>query len=318
MPLPVKTSGMPPTVQALRKPRALAPGATVGLAAPGGPVAPEKVAAGAALFEAAGFHVFRRDDLCSRRGYLAGDDARRADELMQLVGDPEIHAIVCARGGYGCDRILPRLDAAAFRAAAKPLVGYSDVTALLLWQRRCAGLVGFHGPMLEYGGEQEPGVLAGLLGQLTGEAEPPRLRGTGRAAGRVEGPLVGGSLTLVVSSLGTPWEIETEGAVLLLEEVAERPYRVDRMLQQLRAAGKLEGLAGIGFGDLSTCLDDRYETRIGEVGAEVVAPLGVPCVTELPFGHVRENVAWPVGGRATLDGSTGELTVLERGVEGRS
>jgi muramoyltetrapeptide carboxypeptidase len=290
----------------------------VGLAAPGGPVEPETVAAGAALWEAAGFRVYRRDDLTERRGYLAGDDERRAAELMQLVRDPEIAAIVCARGGYGCDRILGRLDAGAFREAAKPLVGYSDVTALLLWQRRCAGLGGFHGPMLEYGAEQPPDALAGLIGQLTGEAEPPRLRGTGRAPGVAEGPLLGGSLTLVVASLGTPWEIETEGAILLLEEVGERPYRVDRMLQQLRGAGKLDGLAGIGFGDLATCVDDRYETTIGQVVAELVAPLGVPCVTELPFGHVRENAAWPLGGRATLDGSTGQLTVLERGVEDRT
>jgi muramoyltetrapeptide carboxypeptidase len=161
-------------------------------------------------------------------------------------------------------------------------------------------------------------VLAGLLGQLLGDTEPPRLCGTGRGGGTARGPLVGGSLTLVVASLGTPWEIETDGAILLLEEVGERPYRVDRMLQQLRAAGKLAGLAGIGFGDLSTCVDDRYETRIGEVVAEATGPLGVPCVTELPFGHVRENTAWPVGGSATLNGSTGELTILERGVEGRS
>ncbi|MGI9590306.1 MAG: S66 peptidase family protein [Myxococcota bacterium] len=301
-----------------RKPRALRPGAKVGMAAPGGPVDPETVAAGVALWEEAGFRVFQRPDLSERQGYLAGGDERRAAELMQLVQDPEIEAIVCARGGYGCDRILDRLDPQAFREAAKPLVGYSDVTALLLWQRRRAGLVGFHGPMLEYGGEQRPEVLAGLVAQLTGTAEPPRLCGTGRTPGRAEGPLVGGSLTLVVASLGTPWEIETEGAILLLEEVGERPYRVDRMLQQLRGAGKLAGLAGIGFGDLSTCLDERYETTIGQVVAEAVAPLGVPCVTELPFGHVPENAAWPMGGRATLDGSTGELTILERGVEDRT
>lgn len=302
-----------------RKPRALRRGATVGIAAPGGPVDAERVAAGAALWEAAGFRVRRRDDLTARRGYLAGDDERRAAELMQLVADPEVGAIVCARGGYGCDRLLPLLDPEAFRAAAKPLVGYSDVTALLLWQRRCAGLGGFHGPMLERGGEQLPEMLASLVGQLTGEAEVPEaLVGTGRGGGSAEGPLVGGSLTLVAASLGTPWEIETEGAILLLEEVAERPYRVDRMLQQLRGAGKLRGLAGIAFGDLATCVDDRYGTTVGEVVAEVVTPLGVPCVTELPFGHVRANRTWPIGGRAKIDGSTGELAILERGVEASS
>jgi len=303
-------------VSELRKPRALRPGGTLGLAAPGGPVDPERVAAGEALLRKAGFRTWRRDDLTAQRGYLAGDDERRAEELMQLVSDPEIDGIVCARGGYGCDRILQRLDAAAVRAAAKPLVGYSDVTALLLWQQRCAGLAGFHGPMLEHGGELDEVALEALLAQLTGQvALPVVLSGDGRGGGRSEGRLVGGSLSLVSASLGTPWEIETEGAILLLEEVNEQPYRVDRMLQQLRAAGKLAAAAGIGFGDLSTCVGDRYGASVGQVIEELVGALELPCAMGLPFGHTRANVTWPVGGRATIDGEAGELRILERGVE---
>jgi len=303
-------------VSELRKPRALRPGGTLGLAAPGGPVDPERVAAGEALLRKAGFRTWRRDDLTAQRGYLAGDDERRAEELMQLVSDPEIDGIVCARGGYGCDRILPRLDAAAVRAAAKPLVGYSDVTALLLWQQCCAGLAGFHGPMLEHGGELDEAALEALLAQLTGQvALPVVLSGEGRGGGCSEGTLVGGSLTLVSASLGTPWEIETEGAILLLEEVNEQPYRVDRMLQQLRAAGKLEAAVGIGFGDLSTCVGDRYGASVGQVIEEMVEALELPCATGLPFGHTRSNATWPVGGRATIDGGAGVLRILERGVE---
>jgi muramoyltetrapeptide carboxypeptidase len=278
-------------------------------------VDPERVAAGEALLHEAGFRTWRRDDLTAQRGYLAGDDERRAEELMQLVSDPRIDGIVCARGGYGCDRILERLDAAAVRAAAKPLVGYSDVTALLLWQRRCAGLAGFHGPMLEHGDELDAAALEALLAQLTGQVEPPVvLRGEGRGGGRSDGPLVGGSLTLVSASLGTPWEIETGGAILLIEEVNEQPYRVDRMLQQLRAAGKLAGAAGIGFGDVSTCVGDRYKASVEEVIGELVEALGLPCVTGLPFGHVRANATWPFGGRATIDAESGELRLLEKGV----
>jgi muramoyltetrapeptide carboxypeptidase len=279
-------------------------------------VDPERVEAGCALLEKAGFRTYRRDDLFARKGYLAGGDDRRIDELAELWSEPSIDAILCARGGYGCDRILHLLDPVLVREAAKPLVGYSDITALLLWQARRAGLAGFHGPMLEQGGDLDAEALDALLAQLGGEAEPPwLLAGVGLGGGSGDGCLMGGSLTLVTASLGTAWEIDTRGAILLLEDVNERPYRIDRMLQQLRAAGKLAELAGIGFGDLSTCVDDRYASTVEEVVTEFAASLGIPCVTRLPFGHGPRNVAWPVGGRATIDGSSGEVRILEKGVE---
>jgi muramoyltetrapeptide carboxypeptidase len=194
------------------------------------------------------------------------------------------------------------------------LVGYSDVTALLLWQRRCAGLVGFHGPMLERGADVDPAVLDALLGALAGE-RAPALTGTPRGGGLASGRLVGGSLTLVAASIGTSWEIDTRGAILLLEDRFERPYRIDRMLQQLRGAGKLAALAGVGLGDFSTCVDERYPGLSAEqLVAEEIAPLGVPLVCDLPFGHVKANLPWPMGCRAKLDGDRGELRVLERGV----
>jgi muramoyltetrapeptide carboxypeptidase len=239
-------------VPRLIKPRALAPGATLAIAAPGGPVDPTKLAAGEALLRQAGFETLRRDDLLDRRSYLAGDDARRIDEFMQWVEDDRVGGIVCARGGYGCDRIIASLDPQRVRAAAKPLVGYSDITALLLWQRRCAGLMGFHGPMLDRGTDVDPGAIAALAAQLRGEAQLPlALRGEGHGGGQAAGRLVGGSLTLVAASIGTPWEIDTRGAILLLEDVGERPYRIDRMLQQLLGAGKLAWIAGAAGGDAS-------------------------------------------------------------------
>lgn len=299
----------------LAKPRAVAPGATLGIAAPGGPVNPDRLAEGEARLRAAGYRTLRRDDVTARRGYLAGDDARRAKELMELVQDPRVDAVVCARGGYGCDRILHLLDPAAVRDGAKPIVGYSDVTALLLWLRRCAGLVGFHGPMLERGADTDPGALEALLAQLAGTSPLPLvLRGRGSGGGTARGRLVGGSLTLLAASLATPWELDARGAILLFEEVNEAPYRVDRMLQQLRAAGKLARVAGVGVGDVSTCKDERYGARVEDVIEEVVLPLGVPLVQELPFGHVRANAAWPLGVRAELDGDRGELRILEHGV----
>lgn len=240
----------------LRKPHALRPGATLGIAAPGGPIDPERLAQGEALLQQAGFRTRRREDLVARRGYLAGDDPRRA------------------------------------------------------------GLSGFHGPMLERGDGLDPQALELLTAQLTGEVELPQvLSGRGLSGGSAEGALVGGSLTLVTASLATPWEIETRGCILLLEDAYERPYRIDRMLQQLRAAGKLDGVVGLGFGDFSSCTDPRYGSRVEEVIEELVARLSVPCLMELPFGHVDCNAAWPVGVRATIDGDRGELRILERGVE---
>ncbi len=303
----------------MRKPRALRRGALLGIAAPGGPVNCETLQSGVSMLRAEGFEVYQRDDLLACDGYLAGDDARRASELMELVNNPEVDGIICARGGYGCDRILPMLDAGAFRQAAKPLVGYSDVTALLLWQRRCAGLMGFHGPMLDHGADLSRAALDHLIQQLTGKGTLPSiLPGRTLVGGRATGRLIGGSLTLLAASLGSPWEIDTRGAVLLIEDVGERPYRIDRMLQQLRAAGKFEGLAAVGVGTFEGCTDERYpQPEVNTVIENTLRPLDIPIVCDLPFGHVDPNYAWPLGGRATIDGTNGELQLLEWGV-GRS
>jgi muramoyltetrapeptide carboxypeptidase len=303
-------------VPRLRKPRALQRGAVLGIAAPGGPVDRSRLEEGESLLRAAGFDTYRRDDLLARDGYTAGSDARRAAELMELVKDPAVAGIICARGGYGCDRILPLLDAGAFRAAAKPLVGYSDITALLLWQHRCAGLMGFHGPMLDRGDDLDRAALDHLIEQLTGEgALPTTLRGRALVGGRATGRLVGGSLTLLAASIGSAWELDTRGAILLMEDVGERPYRIDRMLQQLRAAGKFEQLVAVGVGSFESCVDERYpQPDVDAVIENALRPLGVPIVSGLPFGHVGRNYAWPIGGRATIDGARGELQLLEWGV----
>lgn len=302
-----------------RKPHPLRPGATIGIAAPAGPVDPERLLAGERLLHEAGFETFRRGDLFTRAGYLAGDDERRAGELMALVRDDRVDAILCARGGYGSHRIISQLDAAQVRAAAKPLVGYSDITTLLLWQWRCAGLIGFHGPMLERGECLEAASLEALIALLSGSTEKPEaLRGKGCGGGRGEGRLMGGSLSLVVASLGTPWEIDPRDAILLLEEVNEPPYRIDRMLEQLHAAGKLDRLAGVGIGAICDCKDTRYpEPSAEQVIRDFTDRLDVPIVTSLPFGHGGSNQPWPFGVRGALDGDRGELQILEPGVQRR-
>jgi muramoyltetrapeptide carboxypeptidase len=304
--------------------RALPEGGTLGIAAPAGPIDAARLAAGVARLERAGFSVLHRPDVCARCGYLAGDDARRAGELMELVEDPRVDAIVCARGGYGSQRILSRLDPERVRRAAKPLVGFSDVTTLHLWLSRVVGLVSFHGPMLERGGDLADPELEALLAAVGGRAGGAVLAGEPAPGGSAEGRLVGGNLTLVAGSLGTPWEVETRGSILLLEEVHEPPYRIDRLLGQLAAAGKLDGLAGVGVGALVECVPDArgldpeaHGSALGpsarEAIAEWVRPLGVPLVFGLPFGHAPPNLTWPVGVRGRLDADGGELHILEPG-----
>jgi muramoyltetrapeptide carboxypeptidase len=292
--------------------RALRAGARIGIAAPAGAVDPDRLEAGEQALRGLGFEPVRRSDLTDRTGYLAGDDTRRAAELAELVAAPDIDAIVCARGGYGSSRLLAGLDARAFRRARKPLVGYSDITALLLWQWREAGLMGIHGPMLEREEGLPDEVGQSLRGALMGDPLPSPLSGRSGLAGRGEGRLLGGSLSLVTASLGTAWEIDTRGVILLLEEVEEPPYRIDRMLEQLRAAGKLDALAGVGIGSLQGCEDERYPDRDAEVVLrEFLDPLGVPVVFDLPFGHGLRNLCWPFGARGVLDGDRGELDLLE-------
>ncbi len=302
----------------LRRPRAIRPGARIAIAAPAGPVDPEALRSGLTSLERLGFETVVREDVLDRDGYLAGSDERRATELMEFIRDPEIDAIVCARGGYGCHRIVAALDAAAFRKAAKPLVGYSDITTLLLWQRKHAGLLGIHGPMLEKKDALDGEVGSALVRALQGTGPLPRYAGQTLVGGWCEGRLVGGSLTVCVASLGTPWEIDTRDSILMLEDVTELPYRIDRMLQQLRAAGKLDQAVGIALGGFTDCEDERYPEWTSErLFDDVFGSLGIPVVTELPFGHVPENRPWPFGGRGALDGSRGEIEILESAVTTR-
>jgi muramoyltetrapeptide carboxypeptidase len=299
-------------VPKLLKPRAVRKGDCIAVVAPGFAVTPERLEAGAERLRSAGFRVCWRPDVLAQDGYLAGDDSRRSGELMQWVRDDDVAAIVCARGGWGAARVLERLHAPRVRKARKPLVGFSDATTLLLWQLRRAGLAGFHGPMLER--EASDAELERLVRALAGEPLPP-LVGAGRRRGRVEGRLVGGSLTLLAASLGTSWEVDTRGAILAFEEIGEKPYAIDRDLQHLAAAGKLQAAVGYAVGSLLGCEDPRRATPTADdVVMSVLSRWKKPLVTGLPFGHEQPNLIWPVGARARLDGKRGELVMLEAGV----
>jgi len=302
-------------VPRLVRPRALPRGGTVAIAAPAFWVEPARVYATAERLLGAGYQVTWREDVFARSGYLAGSASRRAAELMQWVRDDSVHAILCARGGWGCHHVIPHLEARAFRAARKPLIGFSDITTLLGWQREVVGLAGVHGPMCVRDEGPTPAELRALLALLRGEPPAP-LHGRGAVRGRAEGPLVGGSLTLVADSLGTPWEIDTRGAILCLEEIGEKPYAIDRQLSHLHAAGKLDAAAGFAIGHLIGCVDPkRSRPTAMQVVSEILGARKKPLVTGLRFGHVSPNLPWPVGIRGRLDGGKGELAVLEPGVD---
>jgi muramoyltetrapeptide carboxypeptidase len=249
-----------------------------------------------------------RDDITARDGYLAGDDTRRLDEWDEAVADEEATAIFCARGGYGVMRLLPSIDPAPLLASPKLVIGFSDITALHALLNR-AGLVTIHGPVVTQLGRAPGDALDHLWALLSGqparpggwEAIPPGrglLGGATGRPGRASGPLLGGSLTMLAHLCGTPFLPSLHGAILAIEDVGERPYRLDRYLTQLRLAGALGGLAGVALGQLTRCDDGDYSAA-GTV-RDLLRELDVPVVEGLPFGHEDRNLALPLGARATL------------------
>lgn len=283
-------------------------GDPVRVIAPASPFDPDLLAQGVAVLrDRMGLEPRHREDLVARRRYLAGDDARRLDEWREAVADPDARAIFCARGGYGAMRILDRIDPAPLVARPKVLVGFSDVTALHALLNR-AGLATVHGPVLTQLGRAPTEAVDHLSALLTGAPAPapsgvpaPGAGLAGQAtlrAGRAEGPLMGGSLTLLAHLCGTRFQPGLRGAILALEDVDERPYRLDRYLTQLRLAGALEGLAGVALGQFTEC--DAQGVRGLEVVREWASELGVPAVEGFAFGHEDLNLAFPLGTRAEL------------------
>jgi muramoyltetrapeptide carboxypeptidase len=295
-------------------PPPLRPGDAVRVVAPSAAFDADAFARGLTVLESRlGLRPRMRPDIDSRSAYLAGDDVRRIEEWREAVADPEASAIFCARGGYGAMRILAAVDPAPLLARPKLLVGFSDVTALHATLNR-AGLVTVHGPVVTQLGRAPEDALAHLEALLSGRAPRPGpwdapAPGAGLVGsatirpGRATGPLLGGNLTVLAHLLGTPFAPRLDGAVLFLEDVGEKPYRIDRDLTQLRLAGALDHLAGVAVGQLRQCDEAGVEGRA--VVREAVAALGVPAVEGLPAGHEDRNLAFPLGARATIVAPSG-------------
>jgi muramoyltetrapeptide carboxypeptidase len=284
-------------------------GDVVRVIAPSSPFDPGAFARGLEVLSGRlGLEPRLRGDVTARRGYLAGDDARRLDEWREAVADPDATAIFCARGGYGAMRLLPSIDPAALLGRPKLLVGFSDVTALHAALNR-AGLATVHGPVVTQLGRAPEDALLHLEALLAGTAARPGAwdvpaPGAGLVAsstirpGRASGPLLGGSLAILAHLQGTPFAPRMEGAILFVEDVGEKPYRIDRYLTQLRLAGALRGIAGLAVGQLTGC--DEAGVLAADVVREVALALGVPAVEGLLAGHEDANFALPLGARATL------------------
>lgn len=254
------------------------------------------------------------DDLFAREGFLAGDDARRLDELHDALRDESVDAIVCARGGYGAMRLLSSLDLDLVRRAGKLLVGFSDVTALhAVWQR--AGLRSLHASMVAALGKLPEARVERWTRAVEGHVPFTGHDAPIRTLGRVTAPLVGGNLAVVAALVGTPFEVPVDGCVLLLEDVGEAPYRVDRMLTTLRLAGVFARAAGVLLGDFTRC-DPREDGRtVDAVLRDRLLDLAIPVVGPTPIGHDdAENWEVALGGLVDLDADRGVVTFLHSAV----
>jgi muramoyltetrapeptide carboxypeptidase len=301
------------------KPAALQAGDTIGVVAPASPFNRETFDRSCENLRRQGYKVLVPESVYAREApYFAGSAEQRATDIQQMFLNPEVRAIICARGGYGSNYLLGRIDLEVVRKHPKIFMGYSDVTALLTWFHDAAGLVTFHGPMMSKDFADEDGVHAlSLIAALGGASQWNLGSKAGLEAivpGHAEGILYGGCLSILVASLGTPYEPQTAGTVLFLEDVAAKPYQVDRMLMQLKLAGKFGGVKGIIFGEMLDCRQsDDQPYKLQDVVKRVVGDLGVPVAYGLRSGHVSHaNVTLPLGVRASLNVSVeASLTIME-------
>jgi muramoyltetrapeptide carboxypeptidase len=311
-------------IAATRFGRPLPAGGCIGVPAPASPWENRSdLLRGVEWWQARGYRVKLADGIEARDSYVAGDAKGRARDLEAMFADPEVDVVQCLTAGFGSMQLLPHLDFEVVAEHPKAFCGYSDITALHLALRQRAGLATFYGPHLWTMGAKDTSEFTRgrLLEVLTGDGTGPLpsdpddpyvrpIRG-----GRASGPLAGGDLWLLLQTMGTPWEVELEGAILFFEEFDAPPWYVDGMLTQLGHAGKLAQVAGVAIGELEQC--DWSEQRpkwprtksLEQVLEEHLEPLGVPVLYKLPVGHAKHLATLPLGVTATLDADARTLTI---------
>lgn len=316
----------------LIKPKKLSKGDMIGLIAPGSAISRKSFEKSLNNIDSLGFKAQYSDNLRVRKGYLAGTDRQRIDDIHNMFKNPEIAGIMCVRGGYGCARLLSALDYGLIKSNPKVLVGFSDITALLYAIHKQTGLICFHGPVgistfTPFTTSQFERVL--MKGKSKIEIKQPsewkELEGTvykqmNITPGIVNGALVGGSLSLMVSLIGTPYDIDYTNKIVFIEEIKEDVYRIDRMLTQLLLSGKLDNVRGIALGVFNGCdnkpEDEDYglSTSLAEVITDRLGKLNIPVLYGLPVGHIKDNATIPFGIEAELNIANGSLTLLESAV----
>jgi len=301
----------------LLRPPVLQKGDTVGIVAPAGPVNRQEFEAGVLALEQLGVVPAFSESILQRELYFAGGVRRRLDELHEMFRLPEVKAIICARGGYGANYLLPHLDLELIANNPKIFCGYSDLTTLLTYFHDKLGLIGFHGPMVAKDFARPEGVhmksfsfaSSGQPQWTISNGDSPSMEAI--REGEAEGKLYGGCLSLLVASLGTPYEIQTDDTVLFLEDLGEWPYRIDRMLIHLKYSGKLERVRGIVFGEMLECSPSAESGyTLQQAIKRMLGDLKIPIAFGLRSGHVSAgNITLPIGVRARL--SVGESVTLE-------
>jgi muramoyltetrapeptide carboxypeptidase len=305
----------------MRKPRALRPGDTISLVSPASPVSPEQCEKAINILLAEGYKVKSYPSTFAREDYLAGCDLQRAADLAAAFDDPETSAVYCARGGYGCSRLLPHLDLDRLAKSDKMLIGFSDITVLhAAWNRR--GMATLHAPMaLTLNTDRLPWVYESFKSALKGENPIPESAPFGISinGGEAIGETAGGCLILVTDLLGTPEQLDLTGKILVLEDVDEAPHRVDAMLTHLLNSGTIQKAVGIVIGEM-TRTDDRVDKTIGgrhwrEIVSERLASLNIPIIMDFPMGHAAQMLSLPLGipAKITSDikSNQGKLEYLE-------
>ena len=300
-------------------PKPLFQGARVALIAPAGPVPPERFDPAIEAVEKLGLIPVVFESCISAHGYFGGSDKLRADDVNAAFADKSIDGILCIRGGYGTQRLMERIDFDMIRRNPKYFSGYSDVTALHIMINQCCGFVTYHTPMpsteLYNGADQYTmSYLKKILfGEKLGDLKNPvRMPLKTLVCGCARGILTGGNLSLVSSSLGTPYEIDTKNKILFLEDVDEAPYRIDSMLNHMRTAGKFKDCAGILLGYYTNCVAQHPEDSLtlNQVFEELIVPAHKPAIMNLACGHSLPSLSLPLGKEVELNATTGKITVL--------
>lgn len=301
--------------------KALRRGDTIGLIAPASPVSKEKVDLSKAALEKLGFKVKIGASCYEQYGYLAGKDKVRAKDINKMFSDDEVDGTICIRGGYGTLKILNMLDYEMIKNNPKIFVGYSDITNIHIVLNQICKLITIHGPMaasnmIENFDDYSKESLLRNIGNNTfiGELDNPAGEDIKVFnAGITEGEIIGGNLALIAASMGTPYEIDTKGKILFLEDIDERPYNIDRMLTALLLGGKLEDTKGIILGDFNNCKPNSGEESLSlmQVFEDIIIPLNKPTIYNIKSGHCHPMLTLPLGARARLDANNGKIIMLE-------